>query len=187
MESVGQLAYWSHDPYLGTFLRATSENPLNPKFADTSPESRRPAPACLATLQPGGQEQRGRRHLARDLSRPTGRLRGDLLEHARVRAREGGGARAGRGREGDRPSPPPAGRERLAQSGDADRFLLASRGEERRAASAPVVRRDPRFATVVSGRELDYRSVCGETSPPPTSGGKRWPMREARLRRHGYS
>ncbi|CAA9520642.1 MAG: FIG01126328: hypothetical protein, partial [uncultured Rubrobacteraceae bacterium] len=76
---------------------------------EVRPQPGRPAHAGVAEVQQGGQEGRGRRHLARDLPRRAGLLRGDLLQHARVRFGEGHRAGARRGRQGDRPSPPHEG------------------------------------------------------------------------------
>ena len=68
------------DPPVLAFLRGPGE---------VREEPRRPAPACLAALQPDRRLGRERRHLPRDLQRRAGELRGDLLEYARLRAGQG--------------------------------------------------------------------------------------------------
>ncbi len=60
--------------------------------------------------------RRERRDLPRDLHRRAWQLRGDLLQHARVRARQGHRARQGNRRQGDRATTPHARRERTSRA-----------------------------------------------------------------------
>src|SRR5690606_20223601 len=59
------------------------------------------APRPVARLQPDDRERRERRHLARDLPRAGGRLRGALRQHAALRTRPGRPARPRRRPAGD--------------------------------------------------------------------------------------
>jgi hypothetical protein len=61
----------------------------------------RSAHASLAALQPIRRQGWERRDLPRDLPRGAGELRGNLLQHARLRSRQSDRARQGSWRQGD--------------------------------------------------------------------------------------